>query len=219
MIEHGQQDHSGAVEHEKKAPELCQEHGKERAKTTRRVHRQTLVAMNRSFFTARRNKSHEIALAVLREELFSSSKEQRAELYRFCLNLLDDALTATNRSQLRTDTPVRHYLKLLHETLSAALALVNHEMTLIQEESAFARLLGRERVAQFQTATDVFSTSEMNILNSIDDLLRFGENIMEEDTARRMRTFSSDDRNRYDIALAEYDSYYRRRLAQLQPAT
>ena len=130
-------------------------------------------------------------------------------MYRFCLRLLEDALTATRRSQLQQDSPVTHYLGLLRETVSANLALVSHELTLLRETAEFSRLLGDVMTAQFQSAGEVFSNSEMNILECIGDLLSFGEQLLSQDTAVRTEQFSADDRARYETAMREYTGFYR----------
>jgi len=174
-----------------------------------RLHRQTLVEMNAPVFTARRNAAHERVLELLRRDMLSSSKERRGELYALCGRLLDEAVESTLRSQLQADSPVLHYLTLLRETLSASQALVHHEMTLVRESEQFAKMLNEYVVQQLRTADSVFSDSERNLLDCVEDLVKFGEPILAHDTEERTRKLTADDRRRYDIAMAAYRTHYR----------
>jgi len=175
---------------------------------TPRLHRLTLVEMNKPVFTARRNVAHERVVQVLRQHMLASSKEERTRLYKACLRLTSEALDATLRSQMQHDTPLVHYLELLRDTISASEALVKHEMTLVREAEEFRRILSDEFMQQFQLTDDVFSASEMNILDCIDNLLNFGETLLQQDTRARLSSFNADDQRRYDLARAEYEIYY-----------
>ena len=54
-----------------------------------RIHRHTLIEMNRSVFTARRDAAHARAVAILRREIpGSANKERRTALYTACVALL-----------------------------------------------------------------------------------------------------------------------------------
>jgi len=173
-----------------------------------RIHRDTLVEVNRAFFTARRSAAHGQVVTILRQELLAATKERRAELYRICLNSLADAVTATERSQIQQDSPVLHYLRLLRETVSANLALVEHEMSLINEAAAFSRTVGADTIAELVAAGDVFSRSEMSILDCIEGLLKFGEQVMARDTADRLPLLDADETRRYELALRKYREFY-----------
>jgi len=173
-----------------------------------RIHRHTLMEMNYAVFTARCKVAHDRVLDILQRELFANPKEQRIKLYKRTLRMLKDAIMSIQRSQTQQDSPLIHYLQLLKETISANLALVKHEVTLVQEAGTFSEILGEDMVAQFQSTSDVFSNSEMNILDCIDDLLRFGKPIVEQAFTKRVAKFSPDSRRRYYLALAEYKAYY-----------
>jgi len=172
------------------------------------LHRQTLIEMNASVNTARRDAAYARVRQLLTAEILDNTKTRRSELYAACLALLDEALVATERSQVQKDTPVTHYLRLIRDTVGASQALLHHELVLVREAEDFARLLGAERVAQLQSADDVFRDSEANILRSIDGLLSFGEPVLQEDTRQRESAFSEDDRRRYRTALAEFREFY-----------
>ncbi|MFO7820965.1 MAG: hypothetical protein R6V56_02740 [Lentisphaeria bacterium] len=178
-------------------------------KPAARVHRHTLIEMNISVFTARRDAAHERVLDILRREMLASAKELREKLYSVCRDMLEDAIQCTRRSQVQADSPVLHYFTLLHNTISASQALVRHEMTIAEESEQFAEMLNEYVVAQLETANDLFSDSEMNILDCIEDLLKFGEPILQQDAESRLKAFREDDKRRYDLALNQYRDYYR----------
>lgn len=165
--------------------------------------------MNISVFTARRDAAHERVLDILRREMLASTKELREDLYSLCCRMLDDAIQCTRRSQVQADSPVLHYFSLLRDTIAASQALVRHEMTIAQESEEFAEMLNEYVVAQLETANDLFSDSEMNILDCIEDLLKFGEPILQQDAEERVKSFSQDDKRRYDLALNAYRDYYK----------
>jgi hypothetical protein len=181
-----------------------------------RVHRHTLIEMNFSVFTARRYAAHERVVEVLRREMLASSKELRGKLYAFCVKLLDEAIEATQRSQMSADSPVLHYLSLLRDTIAASYALVRHEMTLVRESEEFSRMLNEYVVSQLRTANNVFSDSEMNILDCIEDLLKFGNPILTQDTQARLEKFSEDDKRRYELALKEYRTYFEKQNRDIE---
>lgn len=176
-----------------------------------RIHRHTLVEMNRSVFTARRDAAHARAMDILLTGIEQGGKEQRAAWYADCLRLVEEALRSTQRSQIAQDSPFIHYLKLLREILKAQLALVNHELTLGREAQEFARVLGRETVARLLADVRPFSDTERFVLDSIRNLLQFGEPLRARDTHERQRDFTVDDHRRHQQAATEYTQYYRSR--------
>ena len=176
--------------------------------TAPRIHRHTLVEMNRSVFTARRDAAHARAMDLLLNGIEHGNKEQRAAWYADCLRLVEETLRSTQRSQIPQDSPLIHYLKLLREILSAQLALVNHEITLGRETQEFARVLGRETVARLLADVRPFSDTERFVLDSIRNLLQFGEPLRARDTQERQRDFTDDDHRRLQQAVAEYTQHY-----------
>ena len=174
-----------------------------------RIHRQTLVEMNRAVFVARRDAAHARALDILQARVEQGSKEQRVAWYADSLRLIEEALRSTQRSQIPQDSPLIHYLKLLRDTLKAQLALVSHEITLAREAQEFSRLLGQETVARLLAAAHLFSDSERFVLDSIHDLILFGEPLRARDTEERQAGFAEDDHRRFARATAEYALYYR----------
>jgi len=177
--------------------------------STPRLHGQTLIEMNRAAFTGRRDAALEQLRRALGREITDSQKARRAKLYTRCLVLLDDAIRSTQRSQAQQNTSLLHYLHLLRDTIGASLALVKHEMALVREAGEFSKLLGPELVARLQTADDVISTGEMNILHCIHDMLRCGSAIRSQDTDARLAQFDADEQRRYELTLSEYRQVYR----------
>jgi hypothetical protein len=174
-----------------------------------RIHRHTLVEMNRPVFTARRDAAHACVLEAMRSHIEEAAKEQRAAWYEDCLRLVEESVRSTLRSQIAQDSPLVHYLKLLREILKAQLALVNHEITLASETEEFSRLLGQETVARLLQDVHLVSDSERFVLDSIRNLLEFGEPLRARDTEERQREFAEDDYRRFQQALAEYGEHYR----------
>lgn len=175
----------------------------------KRLHRQTLVDVNVSVYTARRNVAHDRALAVLRNRVSGEDREKRRVLYGFCSSLLEEAIESTRRSLVAADAPALHYLRLLRDTVSAIQSLVKHELTLARESESFTNLFD---VHLFE-ADSIFSTSEMGILGCVEELLKFGESILRQDTEERLARFTDDDRRRYGVAESEFRVYYARREA------
>ena len=176
--------------------------------TAPRIHRHTLVEMNRPVFTARRDAAHARALVILQSRIEQGSKEQRAAWYVDCLRLMEEALRCTQRSQIAQDSPLIHYLKLVRETLKAQLALLNHEILLAREAQEFARLLGQDTVNRLLEAVHHFSDSERFVLDAIKNLLNFGETLRARDSEERQREFSEDDVRRFRLAAVEFTRHY-----------
>lgn len=176
--------------------------------TTPRIHRHTLVEMNRPVFTARRDAAHARAREILLTGIEHGNKEQRAAWYADCLRLVEECLRSTQRSQIAQDSPLIHYLKLLREILNAQLALVSHEITLGREAQEFTRVLGRDTVARLLADVRPFSDTERFVLDSIRNLLQFGEPLRARDTQERQSDFTDDDHRRQRQAAAEYTQHY-----------
>jgi hypothetical protein len=167
--------------------------------------------MNCPVNTARRDAAHDRVVALLRRRVkATANRAARAALYQQCLRLLDDALIATTRSQITQDTPALHYLRLIRDTMAAGQALVQYELRLASDADTFRRILGPELADDMRIADSLFSHSEESVLSCLAALQRSGESILAQDTQTRTAEFSTDDRRRYDLALAEYRAYYRR---------
>mgnify|MGYP006971717395 CR=1 FL=1 len=173
-----------------------------------RVHRHTLIEINISVFTGRRDAAHERLLQILRHEMAGGGREYREKLYAFSIWLLDQAIRSTRRSQVQADSRVIHYLGLLRDTLSASYALVRHEMTLSRGRDELSEVLDPQVLTQLQPADESASDAERNLMDSINDVLTFGQAVIASDTQERIRKFRGDDDRRYELALAEYRTWY-----------
>ncbi len=185
---------------------------------TATLHRQTLVRVNVSVYTARRDTAHERVVEVLRQRLDTPDKERRLALYGLCAYLIEEAIQSTRRSLVQEDAPVLHYLRIMRDTVAASSAMVNHEITLTRESVALQEVIDPYVLTQLQNASQVFGNSEMSILGCLEELLKFGQPIIQQDTEERLATFSDDDRRRYEVALHEFQNAYRQREQDtLQP--
>ncbi len=182
--------------------------------TAPRAHRHTLIEMNRSAFTARRDIAHERVVQILREEIPSADIDLRMKLYELCVRLVDEAVFATERSQLNNDVPVLHYLRLLRTTMSTSLAIVQHEKALKTEQKEFPDLSQPGAVAMRTTGPHGMSSNESNLLSCVAEVLDFGHPVLQNDTEERLKKLSEEEQERYQKAREEYHKYYH----QLHPS-
>jgi hypothetical protein len=194
-----------------------------------RVHRYTLVEMNASVFTARRDAAHEALVSLLKQELIPTDRDKRKYYYDYCVFLAEKAVESTERSQVERDTQVLHYLYLLRDTISAALALVRHELKFVEESQELSRLSKKEQSKQveesgmaalyateaFRVDDAVFSESENNILKCVEDLVQFGERVIQAESGERCEAFGEDDTRRYDVALKAHRGYYSKTMDEI----
>ncbi len=177
-----------------------------------RYHRDTLIEMNFPVYTARRDAAHARAMQILREDIPSCSDSRRVDHYAVCERLLDEAIHATRHAQLNPEGPLLRYFQLLRDTLGLNLVLLRHELTLDKETRALSKLVADPSV-ELHNIDEGFCASEGRLLGCIESLLTFGEPLLQKDAAARLKTFSGDDRRRYDLARKEYDEYFRKGAA------
>lgn len=181
------------------------------ATTTKRMpraHKHTLAEMNRCVFIARWNTAHDCIMEILRDEVPGSARERRIKLYDISLRLVMEALHSINRGEGRRDNKASHYFQLLQETLSASLALVKHEVALQKEQQEFPSLT-ETRMTNVSEKPDVLSPNEINLLNCIYELMKFGTPILDEMTGKQYDSFNKEERKRYQTARSEYSYFYR----------
>ncbi len=179
-----------------------------RANKVPRIHRHTLVEMNAPVFTARRDAAHACLVDILRRDALDAGRSARVRLYGRGLRLLDDAILGTLRSQIQKEGPLMQYFHLLRDTLAATLALVAHEIRLTHGAGALSRLAATSPRTRPAAVAGRFSSGELNTLDSIDDLLKFGVPLLLKDSEVRRKGFSPDDLRRYELARREYREYY-----------
>ncbi|MEI8078069.1 MAG: hypothetical protein WCH61_00390 [bacterium] len=179
-----------------------------RAHKPPRIHRHTLVEMNAPVFTARRDAAHACLVDILRRDALDAGRSDRVCLYGRGLRLLDDAILGTQRSQIQKEGPLLQYFHLLRDTLAATLALVAHEIRLTHGTGALSRLAAHSPRTRPVTMANRFSSGELNTLDSIDDLLKFGVPLLLKDSENHRKAFSPDDLRRYELARREYREHY-----------
>jgi hypothetical protein len=171
-----------------------------------RIHRDTLVEMNRSVYVARRNSAYGRAVQVLRR-LGKTDTETRAKLYRVAVRLLDDAIRDTRMSQIERNTPLVLFLKLLREAIQTAQALIHNELDIGRDTPDLARALGQSS-STLRLARAFIEKSENDVLESITEMLVFGRTVIRQDTRERRQQFEPDERRRYRLNMRESRQFY-----------
>jgi hypothetical protein len=172
-----------------------------------RIHRDTLVEMNRSVYVARRNSAYGRAVQVLRRVGKISSIEIRVKLYRVAVRLLDDAIRDTRMSQIERNTPLVLFLKLLREAIQTAQALIHNELDIGRDTPDLARALGQS-TSTLRLARAFIEKSENDVLESITEMLVFGRTVIRQDTRQRRQEFDQDERRRYRLNMRESRQFY-----------
>lgn len=184
---------------------------KNRGRRVPRAHRHTLAELNRSAFTARRDTAHECICDILNGRIMRSPRHKRLELYQLCLRLIGEARFAHSRSEVTQEGPIPQYLNLLHRTMAASLALVEHEAALAEETDDLPTL-SAAGTALVNKVSDTLSANEESLLKCILELIRFGTPILKENTRMRLAVLRPDEKKRYNTARREYEAYFRRQL-------
>ena len=172
-----------------------------------RIHRDTLVEMNRAVYVARRNSAYGRAVQVLRALGKAESPELRGRLYRVAVRLLDDAIRDTRMSQIAQDTPLVLFLKLLREAIQTAQALIGNELHIGRDTPDLARALGQSS-STLRLARAFIEKSENDVLESITEMLVFGRAVVRQDTRERRSLFNDDERRRYRLNTRESRQFY-----------
>jgi len=172
-----------------------------------RIHRDTLVEMNRAVYVARRNSAYGRAVQVLRALGKAESPELRGRLYRVAVRLLDDAIRDTRMSQIAHDTPLVLFLKLLREAIQTAQALIGNELHIGRDSPDLARALGQSS-STLRLARAFIEKSENDVLESITEMLVFGRAVVRQDTRERRSLFNDDERRRYRLNTRESRQFY-----------
>lgn len=182
-----------------------------------RVHKHTLIEMNMAAFLARRDAAFAWVADLLRQVIPHSRMQRRRDLYIQCTALLNEAVSATQRSQNQPETPVVRYLQLLRDTVGGCLAIVQHEVNLGRGVGELSRLVGTDLSEPLHKTDHTLSSSEANVRECVVELLTFGISLLDKDSRERMSAFSEADLRRYTLAREEYDAHYRRLPAEPEP--
>ena len=172
-----------------------------------RVHRDTLVEMNRAVYVARRNSSYGRAVQVLRALGQPQSAAVRGRLYRAAVRLLDDAIRDTRLSQIERNTPLVLFLKLLREAIQTAQALIRNDLDIGRDTLDLAKALGQSS-STLRLARAFIEKSENDVLESITEMLVFGRTVIRQDTRQRRTGFDADERRRYRLNMRESRQFY-----------
>lgn len=176
-----------------------------------------LVLMNTPPLAARRDSAYNRAIELLRQHIFAMPEQSRSLIYEAILKLLEEAVDATRAITLSPlagkepkvgPGPMLQYLLLLKHTLTAASALVHHELILFQDEKSLTSFIGSEISSQFISTEEIFSNSEMNVYHSINDLVDLAEPAIKRHREQRKRSFSKADLARYHKSLAEFQTLH-----------
>ncbi len=172
-----------------------------------RIHRDTLVEMNRSVYVARRNSAYGRAVQVLRTLGRPNPTEVRARLYRVAVRLLDDAIRDTRMSQIERNTPLVLFLKLLREAIQTAQALIRNDLDIGRDTPDLAKALGQSSTT-LRLARAFIEKSENDVLDSIKEMLVFGRTVVRQDTRQRRLGFDAEERRRYRINMRQSRQFY-----------
>ncbi|HJO95464.1 MAG TPA: hypothetical protein QF753_18850 [Victivallales bacterium] len=173
-----------------------------------------LSEMNMPALIARHNAAYDQAIYLFNDNMFSKSEEERSEIYKIILKLLDIAIEARRSlpqlSDLKKELqdPITQYLLLLKDTIQAAYALVTHEMILFQEEKQLSNFIGSEISTQFRSTDEIFANSELNICHSTTELIEMAESAINRHRERILKSFLHEDRHRYNKSFNEFTKLY-----------
>lgn len=179
----------------------------EQQHTRVRIHRDTLVEMNRSVYVARRNSAYGRAVQVLRTLGRPNPTEVRARLYRVAVRLLDDAIRDTRMSQIERNTPLVLFFKLLREAIQTAQALIRNDLDIGRDTPDLAKALGQSSTT-LRLARAFIEKSENDVLDSIKEMLVFGRTVVRQDTRQRRLGFDAEERRRYRINMRQSRQFY-----------
>lgn len=176
-----------------------------------RVHRHTLVEMNRSVYTARRNASYHFFVQFLKKIQLETTKEQRLGEYQEALQWVEQILSDTIRSQIVPESPLIKCLKVLRCTLTAVESLLEYEISLANEVESLTKESGSNDMKIF-SSKDRYSINEESVLHAILDLSTVGLDLLKKDYEERRASFAEDDYRRYDKAYQEYKLYFDKKV-------
>ena len=177
-----------------------------------------LITMNFPAYLAKRNAAYDRVIHLLRGQIFSLTEEKRNDLYYEviklvaitidCTHYIASVLGPQNKFGKNEMGPIQEFLLLLHETVSAAHGLVKHELLLFKDEKMLSDFIGYDISQQFQSIDEIFSSSEMNVYQSIQELIDLAEPSIRRHRDNQKKTLSKNDLNRYNKSLAEFTTLY-----------
>lgn len=174
----------------------------------------TLSHLNAPALSGRLDAAYDQAINIFNNNAFSKNQEERRNIYKATLKLLDIALEAEHslffsppHCEGKKD-PLAQYLLLLRDTIQAAYALITHEMIIFQEEKQLSNFIGNEISSQLKSADEIFTNSELSICQSTAELIQKATPAINRYRDRVLKGFSHDELIRYKKSFNEFISIY-----------
>ena len=183
---------------------------------TQRIHVQTLVEMNHCVGIARRDAAYQCLVSFALKGLWQQSSQKRAHAYEFCLMLIQDALTTTEKASHMCresklglwNKPVLHFLRLLLKLIQTLVALASHASVVKEEAEVLADHLDQDTYAMLSSTCHDFESNEQIVLQAFMRTLAVGQALINGSSEKSQAIFSPDETRRYQLAFAEYTSHY-----------
>ncbi len=172
----------------------------------------TLSHLNLPALTGRIDAAYDQAISVFSSNVFSKNQEERKNIYKTTLKLLNIALEARHSLSFfpshyeRKKDPLTQYLLLLKDTIQAAHALITHEMIIFQEEKQLSNFIGSEISSQLKSVDEIFTNSELSICQNTAELIQKAAPAINKYRDRIFKSFNQDDLVRYKKSFNEFIS-------------
>lgn len=183
---------------------------------TQRIHVQTLVEMNHCVGIARRDAAYQCLVSFTHKGLWQAVSRKRAQAYEFCLFLIQDALSTTEKASHMCqesklglwNKPVLHFLRLLLKLIQTLVALASHASVVKEEAEVLADHLDQDTYAMLSSTCHDFESNEQIVLQAFMRTLAVGQALIKGSSEKSQAIFSPDEARRYQLAFAEYSRYY-----------
>ena len=171
-----------------------------------------VTIMNLSPLAAKRDASYQIAIAILKNKIESTSSGELLLAYTDALKLLNtsekahkemiNAISKAGKKNILDAHGV--YLRLFSDMLSAALFVLSSSSIICADERTVTYLLGNPKSEKTREMLDLFSQCEYDLRNSIADLYTKADVTVEKEKEKMKKNFSADDKERYNISFQEF---------------
>lgn len=174
----------------------------------------TLAHLNVPALIGRIDAAYDQAISIFSNNVFSKNQEERKNIYKTTLKLLDIALGARHSLSFfpshyeGTKDPLAQYLLLLKDTIQAAHTLITHEMIIFQEEKQLSNFIGSEISSQLKSVDEIFTNSELGICQSTTELIQKAAPAINRYRERILKDFNQDELIRYKKSFNEFISIY-----------
>lgn len=183
---------------------------------TQRIHVQTLVEMNHCVGIARRDAAYQCLVGFAHKGLWQDAGQRRANAYEFCLFLIQEALTTTEKASHMCqesklglwNKPVLHFLRLLLKLTQTLAALASHASVVKEETEVLADHLDQDTYAVLSSTCHDFESNEQIVLQAFMRTLAVGQALIKSSSEKSQAIFSPDEARRYQLAFTEYSKHY-----------